>query len=98
MNYTNVNEIATHTVDQSISTSVEWGISDSFLLLVFVLLGLAIVAGNSLVILTWIVDKSIRTPSNVLLVALAVPDLIIGLFCIPVLAVKQLTTTWILGN
>jgi len=98
MNFTNINEIATHKTDQPIPTSVEWETSDSFLLVVFILLGLAIVAGNSLVILTWIVDKSIRTPSNVLLVALAVPDLIIGLFCIPVLAIKQLTTTWILGN
>jgi hypothetical protein len=41
------------------------------------------IAGNGLLIASWFVDKRIRTPSNALLVSLAVPDILLWTFSAP---------------
>jgi hypothetical protein len=41
------------------------------------------IVGNGLVISSWFVDERIRTPSNALLVSLAVPDIILWTFSAP---------------
>jgi hypothetical protein len=42
------------------------------------------IVGNGLVIASWFVDRSIRSPSNALLISLAVPDILIWSFSAPV--------------
>ncbi|XP_077983499.1 histamine H3 receptor-like [Glandiceps talaboti] len=54
--------------------------------------------GNLLVILAFIADKPLRTVSNCYLLNLAIADLLIGCFCIPVYIPYILTGTWTAGR
>jgi hypothetical protein len=66
------------------STEADWSISQVFLLMIITFLTIIAAVGNGLVITAWFAESSIRTPSNVLLVALAIPDLLIWVFCVPI--------------
>ncbi|NXS07647.1 HRH3 protein, partial [Neodrepanis coruscans] len=65
------------------------------------LMGLLVVAtvlGNALVILAFVVDRSLRTHGNFFFLNLAVADLLVGGFCIPLYIPYVLTGEWRLGR
>ncbi|XP_028443088.1 histamine H3 receptor [Perca flavescens] len=63
-----------------------------------VTLVVVVVAGNALVIMAFIVDKSLRTQSNYFFLNLAISDFLVGAFCIPVYIPYNLTGRWMLGK
>ncbi|XP_028300300.1 histamine H3 receptor [Gouania willdenowi] len=68
------------------------------LLVLMVTLVIVVVAGNSLVILAFIVDKTLRTQSNYFFLNLAIADFFVGAFCIPLYIPYNLTGKWLLGK
>uniref|UniRef100_W5MH86 Histamine receptor H4 n=2 Tax=Lepisosteus oculatus TaxID=7918 RepID=W5MH86_LEPOC len=56
------------------------------------------VLGNALVILAFIVDKSLRNQSNYFFLNLAISDFLVGAFCIPIYIPYILTGRWMLGR
>uniref|UniRef100_A0A668AMR5 Histamine H3 receptor n=1 Tax=Myripristis murdjan TaxID=586833 RepID=A0A668AMR5_9TELE len=63
-----------------------------------VTLVVVIVAGNALVIMAFIVDKTLRNQSNYFFLNLAISDFLVGAFCIPVYIPYNLTGRWMLGR
>ncbi|KAJ6665963.1 hypothetical protein lerEdw1_000867 [Lerista edwardsae] len=59
---------------------------------------LTIVLGNALVILAFVVDKSLRTQGNFFFLNLAIADLLVGGFCIPLYIPYILTGEWKFGK
>ncbi|XP_077166445.1 histamine H3 receptor-like [Paroedura picta] len=59
---------------------------------------LATVLGNALVILAFAVDRSLRTQGNFFFLNLAVADLLVGGFCIPLYIPYILTGEWKFGK
>ncbi|CAF0811817.1 unnamed protein product [Rotaria sp. Silwood1] len=55
------------------------------------------VSGNSLVIIAFICEPTIRTYSNYFILNLSIADLLIGLICIPLYAHKIILGEWYLG-
>ncbi|NWZ80524.1 HRH3 protein, partial [Poecile atricapillus] len=62
------------------------------------LLVLVTVLGNALVVLAFVVDRSLRTQGNFFFLNLAVADLLVGGFCIPLYIPYVLTGEWRLGR
>ncbi|NXW61995.1 HRH3 protein, partial [Eurystomus gularis] len=62
------------------------------------LLVLATVLGNALVILAFVVDRSLRTQGHFFFLNLAIADLLVGGFCIPLYIPYVLTGKWRLGR
>ncbi|KAM6058123.1 LOW QUALITY PROTEIN: histamine H3 receptor-like [Chlamydotis macqueenii] len=62
------------------------------------LLVLAAVLGNALAVLAFVVDRSLRTQGNFFFLILAVADLLVGGFCIPLYILCVLTGEWRLGR
>ncbi|XP_066545299.1 histamine H3 receptor [Amia ocellicauda] len=56
------------------------------------------VLGNALVILAFVVDKSLRNQSNYFFLNLAISDFLVGAFCIPVYIPYVLTGRWMFGR
>ncbi|XP_029286450.1 histamine H3 receptor [Cottoperca gobio] len=63
-----------------------------------VTLVVVVVAGNALVIMAFIVDKSLRNQSNYFFLNLAISDFLVGAFCIPMYIPYNLTGRWMLGK
>ncbi|MEQ2270218.1 Histamine H3 receptor, partial [Xenotaenia resolanae] len=63
-----------------------------------VALVIVVVAGNALVIMAFIVDKTLRNQSNYFFLNLAISDFLVGAFCIPVYIPYNLTGRWMLGK
>ncbi|ETE72975.1 Histamine H3 receptor, partial [Ophiophagus hannah] len=59
---------------------------------------LVIVLGNALVILAFVVDKSLRTQGNFFFLNLALADILVGGFCIPLYIPYILTDEWKFGK
>ncbi|XP_041704835.2 uncharacterized protein LOC121540216 isoform X2 [Coregonus clupeaformis] len=68
------------------------------LAVLMITLVVVVVAGNALVILAFIVDKSLRNQSNYFFLNLAISDFLVGAFCIPVYIPYILTGRWVLGR
>ncbi|XP_020644026.3 histamine H3 receptor [Pogona vitticeps] len=62
------------------------------------LLVLVTVSGNALVILAFVADKSLRSHGNFFFLNLAIADLLVGGFCIPLYIPYVLTGEWKLGR
>uniref|UniRef100_A0A8D0FRA3 Histamine H3 receptor n=1 Tax=Strix occidentalis caurina TaxID=311401 RepID=A0A8D0FRA3_STROC len=62
------------------------------------LLVLATVLGNALVIVAFTADRSLRTQGNFFFLNLAIADLLVGGFCIPLYIPYVLTGEWRLGR
>ncbi|KAJ7311816.1 hypothetical protein JRQ81_006126 [Phrynocephalus forsythii] len=62
------------------------------------LLVLVTVSGNALVIVAFVVDKSLRTQGHFFFLNLAIADLLVGGFCIPLYIPYVLTGEWKLGR
>ncbi|KAG5849281.1 hypothetical protein ANANG_G00108270 [Anguilla anguilla] len=69
-----------------------------FLAMLMTLLVFATVMGNALVILAFVVEKSLRTQGNFFFLNLAIADFLVGGFCIPVYIPYVLTGEWRLGR
>lgn len=54
--------------------------------------------GNILVVFSFIVERNLRQPSNYLLASLAVTDILIGLFSMPLYSLYLLKKGWVLGQ
>ncbi|XP_059197341.1 histamine H3 receptor [Centropristis striata] len=63
-----------------------------------VTLVVVVVAGNALVIMAFVVDKTLRIQSNYFFLNLAISDFLVGAFCIPVYIPYNLTGRWMLGK
>ncbi|KAG7228740.1 hypothetical protein INR49_008518 [Caranx melampygus] len=63
-----------------------------------VTLVVVVVAGNALVIMAFIVDKTLRNQSNYFFLNLAISDFLVGAFCIPMYIPYNLTGRWMLGR
>ncbi|KAJ8271403.1 hypothetical protein COCON_G00102620, partial [Conger conger] len=68
------------------------------LAMLMTLLVFATVLGNALVILAFVVEKSLRTQGNFFFLNLAIADFLVGGFCIPVYIPYVLTGEWKLGR
>ncbi|KAG9340118.1 hypothetical protein JZ751_022044, partial [Albula glossodonta] len=68
------------------------------LAVLMVTLVVVVVVGNALVILAFIVDKSLRNQSNYFFLNLAISDFLVGAFCIPVYIPYILTGHWMFGR
>lgn len=69
-------------------------------IVIAVVLGVMIfctIVGNSLVCLSVAIVKRLQSPSNLLIVSLAVADLFVGVLVMPFAAVYELNGSWILG-
>jgi len=92
---------ATETTVSLISDSEtfsSWTVFEILILLIGITIVTASAIGNLLVIASWKLYPSIRTPSNILLVSLAVTDLLIGTISIPLTFTFSLTQNWALGK
>ena len=56
------------------------------------------ITGNTIVVLIVAMIKRMRTPTNILILNLAISDLMVGLFCMWVHAGNQITNTWPFGS
>ncbi|XP_075895648.1 histamine H3 receptor isoform X2 [Nelusetta ayraudi] len=63
-----------------------------------VTLVVVVVAGNALVIMAFVVDKTLRNQSNFFFLNLAISDFLVGAFCIPLYIPYNLTGRWMLGK
>ncbi|CAF0804619.1 unnamed protein product [Adineta steineri] len=94
-NNSNINQSSTinPTDTNGISTSV------IRIILTFLMSTMALltVSGNSLVIIAFICEPTIRTYSNYFILNLSIADLLIGLICIPLYAHKIIFDGWQLG-
>ncbi|XP_063056466.1 histamine H3 receptor [Engraulis encrasicolus] len=68
------------------------------LAILMITLIVVVVGGNALVILAFIVDKSLRNQSNYFFLNLAISDFLVGAFCIPIYIPYILTGQWMLGR
>uniref|UniRef100_A0A8C3S9Y5 G-protein coupled receptors family 1 profile domain-containing protein n=1 Tax=Chelydra serpentina TaxID=8475 RepID=A0A8C3S9Y5_CHESE len=68
------------------------------LAVLMVLLALITVLGNGLVILAFLVNKNLRHRSNYFFLNLAISDILVGAFCIPLYIPYILTGKWIFGR
>ncbi|XP_030646958.1 histamine H3 receptor [Chanos chanos] len=68
------------------------------LAVLMITLVIVVVVGNALVILAFVVDKSLRNQSNYFFLNLAISDFLVGAFCIPVYIPYVLTGRWMLGR
>ncbi|XP_039540317.1 histamine H3 receptor isoform X2 [Pimephales promelas] len=68
------------------------------LAILMTILVVVVVGGNALVILAFIVDKSLRNQCNYFFLNLAISDFLVGAFCIPVYMPYILTGRWMLGR
>jgi hypothetical protein len=101
LNDTFYNQTSIHpsTILASLSDQQIWTVSHFSALIIIVPLIFIGIVGNSLVIASWFADPAIRTPSNALLVSLAIPDILIWTFSAP-LQLKFILNdaNWLLGR
>ncbi|KAK3777866.1 hypothetical protein RRG08_038113 [Elysia crispata] len=96
------NDVAQHNVTNSTDAASRPPIpyEDWQFVIIAIILGLLIfctVVGNSLVCISVGLVKRLQSPSNLLIVSLAVADLFVGLLVMPYAAVYELYGSWILG-
>ncbi|XP_077559970.1 cholecystokinin receptor type A-like isoform X2 [Haemaphysalis longicornis] len=69
----------------------------AFRILLYAVIFVCAVVGNSLVILTLVQRRRMRTVTNVFLLNLAVSDLLLGVFCMPTTLVGSILRNFVLG-
>lgn len=94
---------ATFNLSFNISTAVNhsfqsWVTTASRIIPLYSVIFLLAVIGNSLVILTLVQNKRMRTITNLFLLNLAVSDLFLGVFCMPFTLVGMLLRDFIFGE
>ncbi|XP_046621206.1 muscarinic acetylcholine receptor DM1 isoform X1 [Neodiprion virginianus] len=91
-------ETALEGVDPNVGLTTRYTIFEIVLItIVAVCLSLATVIGNSMVMISFKIDKRLQTISNYFLFSLAVADLAIGLISMPLFTVSTLLGYWPLG-
>lgn len=76
---------------------IEWD-SIKWLLIMYSIIFLLATVGNSLVILTLVQNKRMRTITNVYLLNLAISDLFLGVFCMPFTLVGMILRNFMFGE
>ncbi|CAN8006736.1 unnamed protein product, partial [Ixodes hexagonus] len=74
------------------------GIEAGIRILLYAIIFVCAVIGNSLVILTLVQKRRMRTVTNVFLLNLAVSDLLLGVFCMPVTLLGSVLRNFVLGG
>ncbi|XP_050040292.1 cholecystokinin receptor type A-like isoform X4 [Dermacentor andersoni] len=69
----------------------------AFRILLYAIIFVCAVVGNSLVIITLVQRRRMRTVTNVFLLNLAVSDLLLGVFCMPTTLVGSVLRNFVLG-
>ncbi|KAM4629317.1 histamine H3 receptor [Polymixia lowei] len=96
------NSTANFTPVDSAAVREAWTVLPGYLvvllLVLMITLVVVILAGNALVIVAFIVDKTLRNQSNYFFLNLAISDFLVGAFCIPVYIPYNLTGRWMLGR
>ncbi|XP_046745332.1 muscarinic acetylcholine receptor gar-3-like isoform X2 [Diprion similis] len=91
-------ETALEGVDPNVGLTTRYTVFEIVLItIVAVCLSLATVIGNSMVMISFKIDKRLQTISNYFLFSLAVADLAIGLISMPLFTVSTLLGYWPLG-
>lgn len=70
----------------------------AFRILLYAIIFVCAVVGNSLVIITLVQRRRMRTVTNVFLLNLAVSDLLLGVFCMPTTLVGSILRNFVLGG
>lgn len=93
---------ATFNLSFNMSTGVNsfqsWVTTASRIIPLYSVIFLLAVIGNSLVILTLVQNKRMRTITNLFLLNLAISDLFLGVFCMPFTLVGMLLRDFIFGE
>ncbi|ESO87457.1 hypothetical protein LOTGIDRAFT_127828 [Lottia gigantea] len=72
---------------------------EMFLKVLFYLIAFVLdIVGNSIVILIIILNKKMRTTTNILILNLSVSDIMVGIFCMWVHVGNQISAEWIFGE
>jgi len=69
----------------------------SFLIFAVTLIAITII-GNGMIIAAWFIHKPLRTSSNLLLVSLAIPDILLGLISMPLNTIQIIYSNWFFGQ
>lgn len=69
----------------------------AFRILLYAIIFVCAIVGNSLVIITLVQRRRMRTVTNVFLLNLAVSDLLLGVFCMPTTLVGSILRNFVLG-
>lgn len=85
-----------HNTQQQLHQS--WITMASRVIPLYSLIFLLAVIGNALVIMTLVQNKRMRTVTNLFLLNLAISDLLLGIFCMPITLVGMLLRDFIFGE
>lgn len=93
----NSSEIIT-TINTSLNGTSSWLSMGRIQIPLYATIFLLAVIGNSLVILTLVQNKRMRTITNVFLLNLAVSDLLLGVLCMPFTLIGALLRDFVFGE
>ncbi|KAL4238670.1 hypothetical protein ACF0H5_003377 [Mactra antiquata] len=84
-----------HEMDENTAVSIETKV---LLVILYVLITLMSLTGNSLVIMTFVFDRHMRSVTNVFILSLAVADIMVTLTCVPINIGTAFAKYWIFGH
>ena len=96
-------DLINHTINVSTANSKpssQWTLSDQAMVLIplYSTILLLSVVGNCLVIATLLQKRLMRTPTNMMLLNLALSDLLLGMFCMPFTLTGSILRDFIFGH
>jgi cholecystokinin A receptor len=94
----NLSVFAIQNQQQTPHSQQSWITMASRVIPLYSLIFLLAVIGNSLVIMTLVQNKRMRTVTNLFLLNLAISDLLLSMFCMPITLVGMLLRDFIFGE
>lgn len=97
---TNVTKFFSRNSTLSMNHNINYGswINNGSIIPLYSIIFLLAVIGNSLVILTLVQNKRMRTITNIFLLNLALSDLCLGVFCLPFTLIGTLLRDFVFGE
>ena len=93
-----VGGVVSNTSATATATAINWLAAGKVQIPLYAIIFLLAVIGNSLVILTLVQNKRMRTITNVFLLNLAISDLFLGVLCMPFTLVGTLKRDFVFGE